>query len=291
MVTRRQTGGRRRTSRSRPPGSGKVRALILTGNGINCDRETQTAFEMSGAKAARVHIFDLIAGRDRLSRYHILALPGGFSYGDNLGAGIAMANKLRVGLMKEITAFIKSGRPIIGICNGAQILVKLGLLPALGRDYFLQTATLTFNASGRFEDRWVTLRIAEGTPCVFLRGMQGLTLPVRHGEGRFLAPRNVIRTMRAHGQAALLYSDERGRPTMRYPENPNGSLDSIAGLCDPSGRVFGLMPHPEAFLFFENHPRWTRIKEERLRRGLPPPQEGEGLQIFRNAVECARDTL
>jgi len=269
----------------------KLKVLILTGKGINCDWETQRAFEMAGAEARRVHILDLIAQREKLEKYRILAIPGGFSYGDDLGAGMALANKMRVGLKGTLKSFITEGKLIIGICNGFQVLVKLGLLPAHEGTYFQQYATLTINTSGRFEDRWVTLRVSEGTPCIFLKGIQTLYLPVRHGEGRFLAPRNTITRILKRHQAALFYIDASGTPTMEYPANPNGSMNAIAGVCDPTGRVFGLMPHPEAFVYLENHPRWTRIKEERLLRSLPLPQEGEGLQVFRNAVAYARSSL
>lgn len=269
----------------------RPKALILTGKGINCDGETLIAFTKAGAEAHRVHINDLISGKERLDRYHILSIPGGFSYGDDLGAGMALANKMRVGLEASLRSFIREGRLIIGICNGFQVLVKLGLLPALDRRYFIQSATLTFNASGHFEDRWVRLQAAEGNPCVFLHGIRSMYLPVRHGEGRFLAPKDTVSEMTKKRLDVLCYADDTGAPTMEYPANPNGSMNAVAGVCDQTGRIFGMMPHPEACAFFENHPRWTRIREERLRRGLPLPREGEGLQVFRNAVIYARSFL
>src|SRR5574341_1975183 len=210
----------------------RAKALILTGKGINCDRETQAAFETAGAETKRVHILDLIALRERLDRYHILAIPGGFSYGDDLGAGMALANKMRVGLKTSLRSFIREGRLIIGICNGFQVLVKLGLLPAFEGKYFIQSATLTFNASGRFEDRWVRLQATEGNPCVFLHGIRSMYLPVRHGEGRFLAPKETLSGMAKKRLDVLRYADDKGAPTMEYPANPNGSIHAVAGACD-----------------------------------------------------------
>jgi len=269
----------------------KPKALIITGKGINCDWETLRAFEMAGADAKRVHILDLVSKREKLGKYHIMAIPGGFSYGDDLGAGIALANKMRIGLKDALLSFVRQGKLIIGICNGFQVLVRLGLLPALNGKYLVQNVTLTNNASGRFEDRWVNLGVNDKKPCAFLNGIQNIYLPVRHGEGRLVAKKDVLAHISREGLDVLRYTDNGGKPTMEYPANPNGSMNAIAGLCDPTGRIFGLMPHPEAFLIFENHPRWTRIKEERIRRGLPVPDEGQGLQIFRNAVSYAQSSL
>lgn len=251
------------------------KALVLTGFGINCDVETAFAFKMAGAEAKRVHINDLINGKDRMEDYHIMALPGGFSYGDDIASAKVLANKLRYNLYDQIMSFIEEGKLIIGICNGFQALVKMGLLPRFyGK--VEQTVTLTFNDSGRFEDRWVYLKM-EKTNCVFTKGLERIYLPVRHGEGKFV-PRDdaVLRMLREKNLIVVRYADNEWNPTMTYPMNPNGSVDAIAGICDSSGRVFGLMPHPEAYLFRENHPRWPRSES---------PEEGMGLRIFKNAVD------
>ncbi len=265
----------------------KVKALVLTGYGLNTDYEMQLAFELAGAQAERVHLKDIISGaappQGQLEDFQILAIPGGFAFADDIGAGKVLATKLKVHLLDKLIRFVEDGRLILGVCNGFQVLIKLGLLPALNH-YGVQEATLTFNDSGRFEDRWVYLktvqqsngRAVEQSKCVFTRGIESLYLPVRHGEGKFV-PRDehVLEQLEKNGQIVLKYVDECGQEA-GYPWNPNGSVKNIAGICDPTGRVFGLMPHPEAFLFKMNHPRWTR---EEL------PEEGQGLKIFKNAVE------
>ena len=255
----------------------KPKALILTGFGINCDAETAYAFERAGATAARVHLNDLAADPDMLKRFQILAVPGGFSFGDDVASGRILANRLRYRLGAALQAFVAEGKLAIGICNGFQVLVKQGMLP-LNDGTFRQDVTVTHNDSGRFEDRWVALERDPATPCAWLDGIERVELPIRHGEGKFI-PRDdaTLAAMQAQGQIALRYALRHGTGPAggAYPDNPNGSVDDVAGICDPSGRIFGLMPHPEAFLDRVNHPRWTR---EDL------PEEGAGLQIFRSAV-------
>lgn len=250
----------------------KPKALVLTGYGINTDYETQLGLELAGAEAERVHLNDLLADKRRLSRYQILALPGGFSFGDDIAAGKVLANRLELNLLDELLEFIERGNLVIGICNGFQVLVKMGFLPGL--DGHRQLATLTYNDSGRFEDRWVYLRVNRDSKCIFTAGLKTLYFPIRNGEGKFVAPPQVLERLEAGNQVVLRYVDERGEEA-GYPWNPSGSMGNIAGICDPTGRVFGLMPHPEAFLFRVNHPHWQR---EAL------PEEGQGLAIFKNAV-------
>ena len=249
------------------------KALVLTGYGINTDYETQLGLELAGAAAERVHLNDLLAAKGRLNRYQILALPGGFSFGDDIAAGKVLASKLKLNLMDELLEFIARGNLIIGICNGFQVLVKMGLLPGL--DGQRQLTTLTYNDSGRFEDRWVYLKVNQNSRCVFTRGLKALYLPIRNAEGKFVASPEILERLEVDGQIVLRYVDEQGEEA-GYPWNPSGSMKNIAGICDPTGRVFGLMPHPEAFLFRVNHPRWSR---EAL------PWEGQGLAIFKSAVE------
>jgi phosphoribosylformylglycinamidine synthase I len=258
------------------------KALILTGFGINCDIETAHAFKIAGADAQRVHINDLINGANKLPDYHILAFPGGFSFGDDIASGKVLANMLKYNLGEQIKEFIDSGKLIIGICNGFQAMVKMGLLPAFNGDYETQNVTLTFNDSGRFEDRWVHLNANKNSKCVFTKGIKNIYLPVRHGEGKFVVKNpQVLTRLKKENHIVFQYTDIKGK-TAGYPDNPNGSVDNIAAICDETGRVFGMMPHPEAFQHRTNHPRWTR---EEL------PEEGAGVAIFRNAVEYVKENF
>jgi phosphoribosylformylglycinamidine synthase I len=247
--------------------------LILRAPGANCDAETQFAFERAGASAERVHINRLREQANLLQRYQVLVVPGGFTYGDDVAAGKILANQLAHFLGDALRKFRDSGKLVLGICNGFQVLLKAGLL--LQPDDDGPLATLAVNASGKFEDRWVHLQ-ADSSKCPFLKGCDRLELPVAHGEGNFRCREAWILTgLQQAGQVALRYVDAAG-PKAKYPLNPNGSQEDLAGLCDPSGRVLGLMPHPERHVLPTQHPRWTRS-------GLA--QEGDGLKLFRNAVE------
>lgn len=260
-----------------------VQALILSGFGINCEAETQTAFERAGALATRIHLNDLIESPQLLHEHHILAIPGGFSFGDDVASGKIFANRLRFRLGGPIKEFAASGKLAIGICNGFQVMVKMGLLP-LFEGEFAQEVTLTHNDSGRFEDRWVHTHIDPNTRCVWLKGIETIEMPVRHGEGKFIArDAATLDRLRENGQIALRYARPDGAPAAgQFPANPNGSIDDIAGICNPAGTILGLMPHPEAYLDRTNHPRWTR----ELWR-----EEGDGLRVFRNAVKYVRANL
>jgi len=259
----------------------KLKVLILYGYGINCDNETRFGFELAGAEAEKVHVNQLINGEKKLKDFQIMAIPGGFSFGDDIGAGKVLATKIKYNLAEEFSQFIKEKKLIIGICNGFQVLVKLGVFPGFDGNYDRQDVTLTFNDSGRFEDRWVYLKINQNSPCVWTKGIDALYLPVRHGEGKFISRDDRIRERLEKGnQIVAQYTDEKGNP-VGYPFNPNGSENNIAGICDQTGRIFGIMPHPEGFLFKENHPRWTREKI----------QEGRGLKVFENAVSFVREVF
>lgn len=266
----------------------KVKAIILTGNGTNCEMEMAHACRMAGSDIVDiVHLSELLYGERRLNDYSFLNLPGGFLDGDDLGSAKAGANRFlcarvsegREMLFEQLLRFINAGKLILGVCNGFQLMIKLGLLPAL-KDNYEQRATLTYNDSGRFEDRWVYLKANEQSPCVYTRGVNIIYLPVRHGEGKFI-PQNIsiLRQIEKMNLCALRYCREDGIESMDYPFNPNGSINAIAGISNESGRLFGLMPHPEAYLHRVNHPRWTR---ENL------PEEGQGLTIFRNAINFIR---
>jgi len=274
---------------------GKPRVLVITGDGLNCEQETARAFVLAGGEPELVHISDMLRGERRLGEFQILALIGGFSNGDHLGAGTVQASRFRHRLRRDLEAFVRAGGPVIGICNGFQTLVKMGLLPGVARDsggglhpvLWERNATIMANDSGRFEDRWVHLAVEPASPCVWTAGLRALFLPVRHGEGKFFAPdRELLEHLSASGQVVLRYCDPEGAPTQEYPWNPNGSLGAIAGVCDPAGTVLGLMPHPEAYLSPYNHPAWTR--ETALGRVLPA--EGQGVALFRNAVRYVRES-
>lgn len=261
----------------------KTSALILTGFGINCDKETANAFVRAGAHAERMHLNDIAADPSCLERYQMLAVPGGFSFGDDIASGRILANRLRHKLGGPLKKFVQDGKLIIGICNGFQVLVKMGILPLFEGD-FKQEVTLAWNNSCRFENRWVNLKIDPKTKCVWLKDMDMLEVPVRHGEGKFIArDEATLDRLRKQGQVAVRYADDRSAPAKGvFPANPNGAQDDIAGICDPSGRILGLMPHPEAHVDATNHPQWTR-------KGLSG--EGAGLQVFRNAVAYAAGHL
>jgi phosphoribosylformylglycinamidine synthase subunit PurQ / glutaminase len=260
-----------------------VEALVITGYGINCDLETANALDRAGARASRIHLNDIAADTELLKRFHILAVPGGFSFGDDVASGKILANRLRYRLGEPLKQFVEDGKLLIGICNGFQVLVKMGILPLFDGE-FRQETTLTWNNTSRFENRWVHLKKDPATKCVWLNGIDRIELPVRHGEGKFIPKDDaVLEKLRENGQAALRYARHDGAPARgEFPMNPNGSVDDIAAICDPSGRIFGLMPHPEAYIDRTNHPQWTR-------RELP--EEGMGLPVFRNAVEYAAANL
>jgi phosphoribosylformylglycinamidine synthase len=265
----------------------KVKAIVIAGNGTNCEREVAAACHLAGAECDIVHIAELLSGRKRLDDYHFLNLAGGFLDGDDLGSAKAGANRLQHAriagtnetLADQLECFIAAGKLVMGVCNGFQLMVKMGLLPALGGDHHTQSATLTFNDGGHFEDRWVELAVDPASPCVFTRGLDRLYFPVRHGEGKFVPESSdVLAAIEKLNLAAVRYCDPgTGVPTMEYPFNPNGSTAAVAGICDETGRLFGLMPHPEAYVHRTHHPRWTR--EPNL------PEEGMGLWLYRNAVE------
>ena len=262
-----------------------IPVLIIRGYGLNCEAESNYAWELAGARPELVHFSDLLERPARLRDFAALMFIGGFAYGDHMTSGHVFALRTRLRMSAELDAFIQQGKLILGVCNGFQIMVKLGLLPGLDRDYFTQKLSLVQNDCGTFQDRWVRLRFESASPCVFTRGLSSMPLPVRHGEGKvFTLDRNLIRRLETLGCVPCRYADPlSGEPTMEFPHNPNGSLNAIAGLCDPSGRIFGLMPHPEAYVYPENHPQWEMQKLHGIL-----PEHGLGLALFRNAVDYLR---
>jgi phosphoribosylformylglycinamidine synthase len=264
-----------------------VKALVLTGYGLNCDVETAYAFKLAGAQAQRVHINALIDGSVSLDDFQIMAFIGGFSWGDDHGAGVVQAVRMKTKIGQNLRKFVEQGNLVIGICNGFQCLVNLGLLPGIDSDYSRRSVALTFNDCGNFRDDWVHLKVNDQSPCIFTKGLDHLELPVRHGEGKFFTEDDILRKLIQNNQIALQYGFPDGRLSQGiFPANPNGSIMDIAGICDPSGRIFGLMPHPEAFNHWTNHPDWPR-KRELIKRGIEKQPGGvtPGIEIFKNAVD------
>ena len=261
---------------SKPP------VLILTGYGANCEAESTYAWEMAGASPRLVHLHDLLERPALLAQCKVLMFIGGFSFGDHMGSGQLLALRLYFRAKEKIVNFIRNRNLVLGICNGFQVMVKLGLLPGFDGDYLSRKITLTHNDCGGFQNFWIKLGFESKSPCVFTRGLKEMPLPIRHGEGKIITlDKTVLDRIEKERCVVCRYIDaQTGKATMRFPDNPNGSLNGIAGLCDPTGKVFGLMPHPEAYLFPENHPQWPRQK---LAGKLP--KHGLGLKIFQNAVE------
>ncbi len=265
----------------------RAKALVLTGYGLNCDVETAYAFELAGAEARRVHINTLIDGSVALDDFQIMSFIGGFSWGDDHGGGVVQAVRMKHNIGDKLVDFVSQGKLVIGICNGFQCLVNLGLLPGIDLDYTRRSVALTYNDCGNFRDDWVNLKVNPASPCVFTKGLDRLELPVRHGEGKFFAADGIMKQVVDEQLIAVQYAMPDGQPAQgAFPENPNGSLLDIAGICDPTGRIFGLMPHPEAFNQWTNHPQWTR-RRELVKRGKadPPPEITPGIQMFKNAVD------
>ena len=252
----------------------EVKAIVLRAAGINCDVETQYALELAGAKAQRVHINRIIENKGLLDEFQIIVLPGGFSYGDDVAAGKILANQIVHHLFEPLQRFIEQGKLVLGICNGFQVLVKTGILPGDSLAQQPQEVTITDNDSGKFEDRWVYLS-PQTERCVFIKPGRQIYLPIAHAEGKIVTKDEAtLDRLKSEGHLAFKYVDENGREG-DYPVNPNGSVDSVAGLTDTTGRVLGLMPHPERFVRRTQHPRWTRLG------GL----ESDGMTIFHNAVK------
>ncbi len=256
-----------------------IKTLILSGYGLNCEEETAFAFNLAGSKADIVHINDLIAEPKKLKQYQILAIPGGFSYGDDTGSGRAYANKIKTRLLAELNKFIKKDKLIIGICNGFQILTHLDLLPG----------ALVHNTFARYLVRWVDLKVNNGSP--WLKGIKTLSCPIAHGEGKFYVKDELMAKLKKKNMIAIQYVKGEICQHQNLEFNPNGSLENIAGITDETGKILGLMPHPERAIFFHHLPHWTWLKEKCIREGKKLPQCGPGLQIFKNGVRYFENNL
>ncbi len=271
----------------------KVKALILSGYGLNCDHETAHVFELAGAEAQRVHRNSLIDGSVLLKDFQILVFIGGFSWGDDHGAGVVQALRLKTYIGQQILDFVNNGNLVLGICNGFQALVNMGLLPGFDNDYTKRSVALTFNDCGNFRDQWVNMKVNENSPCVFTKGIDQMEFPVRHGEGKFVADQEIIEKLVANNQIVAKYAKQNGEiADLSFPENPNGSILDIAGICDPTGRIFGLMPHPEGYNHWTNDPDWTRKKEIAKREGQTFEKDTTvGIQFFKNGVDYMAQKL
>jgi phosphoribosylformylglycinamidine synthase len=259
--------------------------LVLRAAGTNCEAETAYAFERFGARSETLHVNRLLAQPGTLARHHVLAVPGGFAYGDDAGAGAVLACELGSVLAEPLQRFVAEGGLVLGICNGFQALVRLGLLPGLAGALGEQEVSLTDNDSLKYEDRWVRLSIASRR-CVFVGDMQAPELPLAHGEGKLVCrDADVRRALVDEDRVVFRYCGADGQPTQDYPQNPNGSQDAIAGLTDRTGRVLGLMPHPERALFGFHHPDWTASSRA---TGGAPPDLGPGAPLFANACDWVR---
>jgi phosphoribosylformylglycinamidine synthase len=257
----------------------KPATLVLRTAGTNCDEELAYAFELAGAKSERVHLNRLMERPEILSDYQILAIPGGFSYGDDIAAGRIFANQITHHLHDLIRQFIDDGKPVIGVCNGFQVLIKTDLLPGEIAGKTGQNCTLTNNDSGRFVDRWIHLQ-TRSKKCIWTEGIDRLELPIAHGEGKFVpADESIRQALWDEDRVALVYTKPDGSSAGgRFPDNPNGSVDDIAGVCDASGLVLGLMPHPERYVTALQHPAWSR------KNSMEGSMSGSGQKLFSNAV-------
>lgn len=260
----------------------KVNVLVLSGYGLNCEEETKFAFEIAGAQGEIIHINDVIDQPKKVQQFNVMAFPGGFSYGDNTGSGNAFANKIKNHLWSEIHKFIQRDTLTIGICNGFQILVNLGLLPALKGNYGNREVALLHNDSARYVNRWVDLKIENDSP--WFKNIENISLPIAHGEGKFFAEDKILKHLQKKKLIAARYTKGEIFEYQHLPHNPNGALDDIAAITDETKRILGMMPHPERAIDFTHLPHWTYLKEKFMRDGNPLPTHGPGLQIFQNAV-------
>ena len=260
------------------------KVLVLTGYGINCDEETKFAFERAGARADIVHVNDLIEIPKKLDNYQIVVFPGGFYYGDDTGSGNAIAWRIRNNL--GIENFIGGDKLVLGICNGFQVLVNLGLLPALDCQYGERQVALNHNDSARYLNRWVDLEFNGKSPWVV--GVGKISLPIAHGEGNFYAAPGVLDGIKRKNLATVKYTLGEICRHQNLPPNPNGSLEDIAGITDETGKIFGLMPHPERAITFTQLPHWTFLREKYIRERIGIPEEAGGIKIFKNGVDYFR---
>ncbi|MBU1201992.1 MAG: phosphoribosylformylglycinamidine synthase I [Nanoarchaeota archaeon] len=266
------------------------KVIIMSGYGINCETESAHAFEKAGAKCEIVHINDLISKKKRLLNYDIMMFPGGFSYGDDTGSGNAFANKLKNNLWDDLLEFINSKKLILGVCNGFQIMTNLGLFALEENTYGQRINAMQPNNSNRYECRWVHLK-SKSEKCVFTRGIDKIHIPIAHGEGRFYCKQETFKKLKNNNQIVFTYCDESGLDAKGiYPNNPNGSMSDVAAICDFSGRIMGMMPHPERSIYSISAPDFQLKKEIAKRKGEVLPEMMEKVfLIFKNAVDYFKE--
>lgn len=259
----------------------KPKILILSGYGLNRESDAHFAWQKAGGNPEIVHVNDLIDGQKKLKNYQIFMIPGGFCYADETGSGNAMANKIKYNLGHQIVQFIQDEKLVLGVCNGFQVLVNLGLLPGIDGDYESRKVALQYNASARLQCRWVYLK-SLSKKCVFTKNIKDLIYcPVSHGEGNFYTDNKTLKALYQNDQIVFKFVDDKGKPANgKFPINPNGALQDITGICDSTGRVMGMMPHAEDAVNFTNRLDWTKIKLERKAKN----SDTAGLQIYQNAV-------
>ncbi|MFP4312810.1 MAG: phosphoribosylformylglycinamidine synthase subunit PurQ [Alphaproteobacteria bacterium] len=268
-----------------------AQALIIAGYGLNCEEETLHAFEYNGAAGNIIHINDLIDNIKILDQYQILAIPGGFSYGDDTGSGNAFAQKMKLALGDALINFIERDTLTIGICNGCQILANLGLVPALDERYGERNVAVTYNSSNRYQCRWIDIK-TEDNNSPWLYGIDRMHIPVAHGEGRFIMPEHTLEQMQNDGHIAARYIKTDGTYAQEeFPYNPNGSMGDIAAMQDRSGRVLAIMPHPERGMFSWQRDDFDYLKDQAIRKGEKLTEVSDGMALFENAAryfECAK---
>lgn len=261
-----------------------AKVLVLAGYGLNCEEETAHGFERAGLKPQIRHINDLIENPNELGETQILAVPGGFSYGDDTGSGNAFAQKMKLALWDHLKRFVERDTLTIGICNGCQIISNLALVPAIDGKYGERTVAVTYNLSARYQCRWIDLKV-EPSNSPWLQGIEKLHVPVAHGEGRFMMEPKILKTLQKNKQIAMRYVKPDGKPANgEFPFNPNGSTDDIAAMTDPTGRILAIMPHPERGMFTWQRDDYDRLKDKAQRDGSKLPEEADGMALFRNAA-------
>lgn len=262
-----------------------TKALIIAGYGLNCEEETSYAFEYNGSETKIIHINDLIDNSNVLNEYQIVAIPGGFSYGDDTGSGNAFAQKMRLSLQEKLHRFLERDTLVIGICNGCQILVNLGLVPAFNNNYGQRDIAVTYNKSNHYQCRWVDLKTNTESNSPWLRNIESLHIPVAHGEGRFIMSNEVLQTLKNNNQIATQYvTPQNEAANGKFPHNPNGSIEDIAGITDQNGKVLALMPHPERGMFTWQRNDYDYLKDQAQRTGQKMNETSDGMALFQNAV-------
>lgn len=262
----------------------KPRVLIMSGYGLNCEDETKYAFDTAGGYADIVHVNDIITNKELLGNYQIIVFPGGFAYGDDLGSGVAYASKVKNHLWEALLKFIEKDRLILGICNGFQIMVNLGILPAVNNNYGTKEVALLPNKNARYTVRFVDVKVTDGKS-PWLMNLISIPLPIAHGEGKFYATDETLALLKKKKMIALKYFQGEVTSFLDLSYNPNGSLDDIAGITNENGKILGLMPHPERAISFYQLPNWNYLREKSIREGKKFSEEGPGLSLFKNGIK------